>query len=165
MRPDKHRVRLSERERHELKEIVSKGEASARKIRRAHILLKADAGWTDEAISVAMEVSRQTVYEVRKQCVQDGMSKTIQRTSGRIAGSQSKTLDGVAEAHLVALTCSEPPEGQDRWTLRLLAHRMVTLTHVEAVSYETVRRVLKKTNLSLGVNRPGASHLDTMLRL
>ena len=74
------------------------------------------------------------------------VSKTIQRTSGRPAGSQPKTVDGVAEAHLVALTCSEPPEGHGRWTLRLLATRMVALEYSEAVSHETVRSVLKKTN-------------------
>jgi hypothetical protein len=85
------------------------------------------------------------------------VSKTIQRTSGRTAGSQSKALDGVAEAHLVALTCSEPPDGQARWTLRLLANRMVALEYVEAVSHETVRTTLKKTNSSLGSNRHGAS--------
>jgi hypothetical protein len=144
MRPDKHIVKLSDTERDELKRIVSTGDASARMIRRAHILLKADAGWRDDAISTAMEVSRQTVHDVRKQCVQEGVSKTIQRTSGRTAGSQSKALDGVAEAHLVALTCSEPPEGYERWSMRLLANRMVVLEYVEAISHETVRGALKK---------------------
>jgi hypothetical protein len=91
MRPDKRIVRLSEEERDELKRLVSTGESSARMIRRAQILLKADAGWTDEAIkaiSEAVAVSRQTVHDVRKQCVEEGVSKTIQRTSGRPAGSR-----------------------------------------------------------------------------
>ncbi len=144
-RTSKYKVTLSDDERAELKQLVSTGESSARMIRRAHILLKSDAGWTDEAISEALEVSRQTVHDVRKQCVQEGVSKTIQRTSGRKAGGV-KALDGVAEAHLVALTCSEPPEGHRRWTLRLLADRMVALEYVSAVSHETVRRTLKKTN-------------------
>jgi transposase len=165
MRPNKHVVRLSDTERNELKQIVSTGESSARMIRRAHILLKSDAGWTDEAICAALEVSRQTVYDVRKQGVQDGVSQTVQRTSGRKAGSQSKALDGVAEAHLVALTCSAPPEGHGRWTLRLLATRMVALEYVEAVSHETVRSVLKKTNLNPGASRHGASLPSTMRRL
>jgi hypothetical protein len=133
-------------------------------IRRAHILLKADAGWTDDAIGEALEVSRQTVHDVRKQCVQEGVSKTIQRTSGRTTGSVAKALDGVAEAHLVALTCSEPPAGHSRWTLRLLARRMVTLEYAEAVSHETVRNVLKKTNSSLGSSRRGAFRPSTMPR-
>ncbi len=164
MRPDKHIVRLSDNERNELKQIVSTGESSARMIRRAHILLKAEAGWTDEAICAALEVSRQTVHDVRKQCVQDGVSQTIRRTSGRTAGSQAKALDGVAEAHLVALMCSAPPEGHCRWTLRLLANRMVSLEYVEAVSHETVRSVLKKTNSNPGSSRRGASRPSTMQR-
>lgn len=150
MRPDKHVVKLSDSERNELKQLVSTGQTSARMIRRAHILLKADAGWTDEAICEAVAVSRQTVYDVRQQCVHEGVSQTIRRTSGRKVGGVAKTLDGVAEAHLVALTCSEPPQGHGRWTLRLLATRMVALEYVEAVSHETVRHMLKKTNLNPG---------------
>jgi len=164
MRADKYIVRLSDEERDELKRIVSTGESAARMIRRAQILLKADAGWTDEAIGEAVGVCRQTVHDVRAQCVQDGASKTIRRRSGRPAGSQPKALDGVAEAHLVALTCSEPPEGHSRWTLRLLASRMVALEYVEAVSHETVRNVLKKTNSNPGSSKPGASRPNIMRR-
>jgi transposase len=126
--------------------------------------LKADAGWKDEAIVEALGVSEQTVHTVRKQCVQDGVTKTLERKSGRPASSQVKALDGVAEAHLIALACSEPPEGRSRWTLRLLADRMVTLEYVEAVSYETVRQVLKKTNSNPGANKPGVSRLGTTQR-
>ncbi len=164
MRPDKHVVKLSDQERNELKQLVSTGEWSARMIRRAQILLKADAGWTDEMICSAVAVSRQTVHDVRKQWVEEGVSQTIRRTSGRKAGGVSKALDGVAEAHLVALTCSEPPVGHGRWTLRLLATRMVALEHVEAVSHETVRNVLKKTNLNPGANRHGAFRPGTTRR-
>lgn len=155
---NKYQVQLSDEERQQLKDVVRNGKSAARMIRRAQIVLKSAAGWTDEAISEALEVSVQTVHNVRKQCVEEGVDKTIHRKPGRTAGSQSKALDGVAEAHLVALTCSEPPEGQARWTLRLLANQMVTLEYVEAVSHETVRTTLKKTNLSLGSNRHGASH-------
>ena len=155
---NKSKVHLSDDERHSLKQIISSGHGSARAIRRAHILLKSDASWTDEAISATVAVSVQTVHDVRKQCVEEGVEKTLHRKPGRKAGQVDKTLDGVAEAHLVALTCGEPPDGQARWTLRLLANWMVVLEHVEAVSYETVRATLKKTNLSLGSNRHGASH-------
>lgn len=158
----KYRVQLSDDERDELKQIISSGRCAARTIRRAHILIKSDAGWTDEAISKAVNVSRQAVHTVRKQCVQDGVDSTLRRMPGRKVGSVAKTFDGVAEAHLVALTCSEPPEGHERWTLRLLADRMVVLEHVEAVSYETVRATLKKTSLSLGSKRLGVSRLSKM---
>ena len=161
---NKYRVQLNDDDRQSLKQIVSSGRSSARLIRRAQILLKSDDGWTDEAISAALDVSGQTVHNVRKQCVEDGVDKTIHRTSGRTAGRVAKALDGVAEAHLVALTCSEPPEGHERWTLRLLADRMVTLEHVAAVSHETVRTTLKKTHSSLGASRPGAFHPSTTRR-
>jgi transposase len=164
MHPHKYNVQLSKTERQDLQRIVSTGKAPARKIRRAQILLKADAGWRDEAIAEALGVSEQTVHTVRKQCVQDGVTKTLERKSGRPTGSQVKALDGVAEAHLIALACSEPPEGRSRWTLRLLADRMVTLEYVEAVSYETVRQVLKKTNSNPGANKPGVSRLGTTQR-
>jgi transposase len=162
MRPDKYIVQLSKDERHDLQHLVSTGKSAARMIRRAQILMKADAGWTDQDICEALEVCGQTVHDVRKQYVQEGMKKTLERKSGRPASSQVKALDGVAEAHLVALTCSEPPEGHTRWTLRLLADRMVALEYVEKVSYETVRHVLKKTNSSLGANKPGASRRGTV---
>lgn len=164
MHPHKYNVQLSNEERQDLQRIVRTGKSPARKIRRAQILLKADAGWRDEAIVEALGVSEQTVHTVRKQCVQDGVTKTLERKSGRSAGSQVKALDGVAEAHLIALACSEPPEGRSRWTLRLLADRMVTLEYVEAVSYETVRQVLKKTNSNPGANKPGVSRPGTTPR-
>lgn len=160
----KYRVHLSEAERQELKQVVSQGQSPARMIRRAQILLKSDAGETDEAISEAVMVSSQTVYTVRKQCVQEGMNASLHRTPGRKAGQVPKSLDGVAEAHLVALTCGEPPEGYERWSMRLLANRMVVLEHVEAVSHETVRVALKKMNLSRGASRCGASRPSTMPR-
>ena len=168
MHPHKYIVQLSDEERNGLQRIVSTGTSPARMIRRAQILLKSDAGWTDEAIVEALGVSEQTVHTVRKQCVQDGVKKTLERKSGRPAGSQVKALDGVAEAHLIALACSEPPEGHPCWTLRLLAGRMVALEYVEAVSHETVRNVLKKTNSSLGANTSastsGASRPSTTRR-
>ena len=139
-------IHLSDDEQQELTRIVSSGNHSARLIRRAQILLKSSDGWTDEAIGAAFGVSRQTVHTVRTQAANDGVAACLNRTAGRKAGQVAKALDGVAEAHLVALTCSEPPAGHDRWTLRLLADRMVQLEYVTAVSHETVRQGLKKTN-------------------
>src|SRR5512139_2144024 len=143
-------MHLSDDEQQELTRIVSSGNHSARLIRRAQILLRSSEGWTDEAIGAALGVSRQTVYTVRKQAVSDGVAASLNRKAGRHAGQVAKALDGVAEAHLVALTCREPPAGHERWTLRLLAEPMVQLEYVTAVSYETVRQVLKKTNSNRG---------------
>ena len=143
-------IHLSDDERQELTRMVSSGSHSARLIRRAQILLRSSEGWSDEAIGAALGVSRQTVYTVRKQALSDGVATSLKRHAGRKAGQVAKALDGVAEAHLVALTCSEPPVGHERWTLRLLADRMVQLEYVTAVSHETVRQVLKKTNSNRG---------------
>jgi transposase len=150
-------LHLSDDERDELRRLVSSGKQPVRKVRRAQILLRTTEGLTDEAIGAALGVSRQTVYEVRKQAATEGVEACLRRTSGRRPGQQPKALDGAAEAHLVALTCRKPPAGHDRWTLRLLAEQMVALEYVTAVSHETVRQVLKKTNSSPGASRSGAS--------
>lgn len=157
-------LHLSDDERHELTRRVSSGSNSARLIRRAQILLRSADGWTDDAIGAAVGVSRQTVHTVRKQAVTDGVDACLNRTSGRRPGQQATALDGVAEAHLVALTCGEPPTGHERWTLRLLAERMVALEYVTAVSHETVRQVLKKMNSNPGANKSGASRPKTTRR-
>jgi transposase len=136
-----YQVKLSEEERKELHRLVSRGSAPARMMRRAQILLKSEAGWSERAIAEAFGVSRQTVHVVRKSCVTLGVQQSLSRKPGR---KVEKVLDGVGEAHLIALTCSEPPAGQERWTLRLLAHRLVSLGHVPAISHETVRQTLKK---------------------
>ncbi len=102
-------IHLSNDERQELTRIVSSGNHPARLIRRAQILLRSSDGWTDEAIGAALGASRQTVHTVRKQTVTEGVEPTLNRKAGRKAGQVAKALDGVAEAHLVALTCSEPP--------------------------------------------------------
>jgi hypothetical protein len=146
-RMGKYEVRLSDEERVELSKMVSRGNGSARAIRRANILLKSDAGWSDEAIGQALNVSRQTIHDVRQQCVTEGVVQTLTRKPGP---RPQPRLDGVAEAHLIALTCGEPPEGRARWTLRLLAGRMVELGYVDEVSHETVRQVLKKTHSNRG---------------
>jgi hypothetical protein len=158
-------IHLSDDERHELTRIVGSGNHPARLIRRAQILLRSSNGWTDDAIGAALSVSRQTVYTVRKQAVSDGVAASLNRKAVRKAGQVAKALDGAAEAHLVALTCSEPPAGHERWTLRLLAERMVQLEYVTAVSHETVRQVLKKTSSNPGSSRCGVSRPSKTRRL
>jgi transposase len=145
----KYVVKLSEQEREELQELISKGKSSARKLLHARILLKADASeqgtsWKDEQISEALEVSVSTIERVRRQFVEEGTDAAISRRPG--SGYRELKIDGEREAHLVALACSKAPEGQGRWTLRLLTQKMVELEYIEQVSYETVRRTLKKMN-------------------
>ncbi len=146
-------VTLTSEERTTLRELISSGKAAARKLSHARILLKADSsegrsGWNDAAISQALDVGTATVERVRKRFVEEGLEAALSRRSPR--REYRRKLDGDGEAHLIALACSESPEGSARWTLRLLADRMVALEYIDELSYQTVRRVLKKTNLSLG---------------
>lgn len=148
----KHQVTLTPSQRGQLLELVSRGAAPARQVRRAHILLHADVGpqgsaWSDARIAAAVHAHAFTVTRVRRQFVAEGLESTLRR---RPAGHRPRKLDGVQEAHLVALACSEPPLGQARWTLRLLADKIVELEGVGPVSYECVRRTLKKTSSSRG---------------
>jgi hypothetical protein len=147
----KYRVRLTGEERNHLEKLVRKGKAHARKLLYARILLKADedgpASWTDERIAEALEVSVATVARERKRYFEEGLEVALMpKKPGR---PRRRVLDGRAEAHLIALACSSPPEGREHWSLRLLADRMVELGYVESLSYETVRRTLKKTTSSL----------------
>ena len=148
----RYAVVLTAFERDRLKGLLAAGMASARKLTHARILLKADQGsegpgWVDEMIAEAVEVSQPTVSRVRKQYVEQGLEAALNRRPP--TREYQRKLDGVQEAHLIALACSKPPTGQARWTLRLLADRLVELEIVEeAISYQTVRRVLKKTRSS-----------------
>ena len=149
----KYTVTLTAEERQMLQAMLSRGKAAARKLTHARILLKADAcsgepSWRDGAIADGLEVGRATVERVRTQFVEEGLEAALERRKPR--RHYPRKLDGDAEAHLVALACQEPPEGRSRWTLKLLADRMVQLEYVEQVSDQTVRRTLKKTSLSLG---------------
>jgi len=141
-------VRLSEEERAWLLTMIGRGAAPARAQLHARILLKANRGeagpeWTDGAISTALEVDPTTVARVRKLYVTEGLEAALHRkTPDRV---YRRKLDGEQEARLVAVACSEPPHGQKRWTLRLLANRLVELAVVETISYETVRQTLKQT--------------------
>lgn len=145
----KYIVTLTEEERAGLQELIGKGKAAARKLTHGRILLKADVGsggpgWRDEEISVAVEVSPGTVQRIRQLFVEEGLEAALHPRPA--ARPRPWKLDGVGEAHLIALACSEPPAGRARWTLRLLAERMVELAYVDTLSYETVRQVLKKAN-------------------
>jgi transposase len=147
----KYTVRLSEEEKIGLEKLISSGSGPARKLNHARILLKADAdgpNWPDEKIREALDTSQSTIERVREAFVLNGLDAALNRK--RPSKTLPKKLDGAQEAHLLALTCSTPPEGYARWTLRLLANRMVELEHVESLSYETVRRTLKKVTSSPG---------------
>lgn len=149
----KYIVSLTEAQRQELEQFVMTGVAAAYAINHARILLKANANqpggsWLDAEISGAIDVSVATVERLRKQFVTEGLAPCLKQRPRRCA--RSRALDGEQEAHLIAMACSAAPTGQVRWTLRLLADRMVELGQVESLSYETVRRTLKKTSLSPG---------------
>lgn len=136
-----YRVNLTAEERQELLDMTSHGRINARKMKRAQVLLRADEGLKDEAVMAAVGVSRPMVERTRKRLVEGGLTKALNEDPR--PGAKRK-LDGRAEAHLVALTCSEPPDDHEHWALRLLADKLVELGVVESVSYETVRQTLKK---------------------
>ncbi len=153
MRQTKYAVVLTEADRARLRTLVGSGAAPARTLTHARILLKANQGeggpaWTDAAIADAVEVHPATVARVRRSCVEDGLDAALERKSPD--RTYPRVLDGAAEAHLVALTCSAPPEGRERWTLRLLADELVRLEVVAAVSHEAVRQTLKQTRSNRG---------------
>ncbi len=149
----KHRVTLTESERASLGRQIATGSAPAHDILHARILLKADEGpsgpgWIDAAIAAALDTSTSTVERVRRRFAEQGLEAATRRRRPR--REYRRKLDGEQEAHLVALACTPPPVGRRRWTLRLLADKLVELEVVGPVSYQTVRRVLKKTNSSRG---------------
>jgi len=144
----KYIVRLTEEERNQLKKLVNSGRGPARMFTRARILLKADENgpaWSDKMISEALDITVQTIERVRKQLVEEGFDAALSRREYKQKISRKK-IDGEVEAHLIALSCSEPPEGRARWTLRLLADKIVELGYVDSISHEAIRQVLKKTN-------------------
>jgi transposase len=137
----KYIVKLEADEREQLLEMTRKGKIGARKMKRAQILLKADEGWKDKEIIQALNTNRSTVERTRKRLVEGGLDKALNEDP---RPGQRVKLAGNAEAHLVALTCSDAPGGRDHWPLRLLADKLVELGVVESVSHETVRRTMKK---------------------
>jgi transposase len=146
-------VTLTADERSSLQALIAKGKAAAQKRLHAQILLKADVGpegdgWKDRQITEAFEVGRSTVERVRQRLVEEGLEAALTRKPQQ--NRVPHKIDGATEAHLIAAACGKPPEGRKRWTLQLLADRLVVLELVESVSYETVRRTLKKTKSSRG---------------
>lgn len=143
----KYEVRLSEGERTRLTEISRKGHEPAYKIRHANVLLKADAngpGWTDKRIVESFNVSPNTVLNIRKRYAEEGLERALNLNRPEEPPHKRK-LDGAAEARLIALSCSAPPAGHARWNLKLLADKAVEMEIVDSISYETVRKTLKKT--------------------
>jgi hypothetical protein len=143
----KYIVRLSEQERNSLNEVVKKLKGSSQKVRRAQILLKADAdscAWTDSHIAEAFGCRRQTVEMIRQRFVECGFQETLEGKQ-RSSPPTEKLLDGEQEAKVIAMRLGPPPKGYANWTLRLLARKVVELEIVDAISHETVRRTLKKT--------------------
>lgn len=147
----KYIVRLTAEEQAHLSQMIRSGKAAARALLHARILLKADSSpeapaWSDEAIGEALEAHATTVARVRQRFVEEGLEAALrpQPTTRRY----ERKLAGQAEAHLIALACGPVPEGQAKWTLRLLADKLVELQHVPSISHETVRQTLKKTNCS-----------------
>lgn len=139
----KYIVTLSSQERQALLDLTKSGEVSARKMKRAMILLRADEGWKDEKIVAALSSSGSTVERIRKRYVEGGLDKALNEDPR--PGARKK-LDGRAEAHIIALACSEEgPDESANWTLRAIAEELVDLGLVDSISHEAVRQVLKKT--------------------
>jgi transposase len=143
--PQKHVVQLGDGDRRQLQSLLRAGRCSARALTRARVLLKADDGLSDEQIAEELDVGLSLIYEVRHRFARQGLDATLHRRPSPPRPDQRK-LDGDGEAHLIALACSTPPAGHGRWTLRLLADRLVELAITDHVSHETVRTVLKKTS-------------------
>ena len=149
-----YKITLTSEEREQLTEITRTGTHAAKKIIHALILLNVDKGpfagerQTNEDICKVLKIGMRTIDRVKKRFVEDGFEASLKMApTSRV---YDKLVDGDMEAHLIALACGEPPKGFARWSLRLLADKLVELQIVESISYETVRRTLKKTNLSLG---------------
>src|SRR3972149_9698816 len=155
----KYIVKLSKDEREDLRAITSKGNHKSQKILNAQILLGCDEGEfqtkrsTNEEIARVLGTSMRKIDRVKKRFVMGGMEAVLTKNKGKRV--YEKKVDGDFEAHLIALSCSEPPEGYARWSLRLLADKVVELKYVEDISHETIRRVLKKTKLNPGDSKVG----------
>jgi transposase len=148
----KYVVELTSEERRQLEGLVKKGKVAGYKIRHAQMLLKADQGrqgpgWRDKQIAQAFGAHLTTVERLRKRFVEEGLEAALERNKRK---NYTRKLDGDGEARLIAIACSEPPEGRNEWTLRLLADRLVELSVVDNISHMTVSRTLKKTNSSPG---------------
>ena len=148
----KYIVELTSKERKQLQQLVKKGKVPGYKIRHAQMLLKTDQGnkgqgWPDAQVAEVFAAHVTTVERLRKRFVEQGLEAALERNK---RNNYARKLDGNGEAHLIAIACSDPPTGRSEWSLRLLADRLVELSVVDSISYMTVSRTLKKTNLSRG---------------
>lgn len=156
----RYKVTLEKEERESLQRITEKGSHKSQKVLNALILLNCDEGDFQEhrpknsEVAAVLQVSMRKIDRVKKKLVEDGLEVALNGRKGERV--YKKKADGDFEAHLVALSCSEPPEGFSRWSLRLLADRAVELNYIDSISYETVRRVLKKRNKAL--EKEGVGH-------
>ena len=150
----KYKVELTQSERSALIETSGRGKPLARTVKRALALLKADQGLADREVAEAVSLSAATVARVRRRFVEEGVEAAI---NDRARPGRGRKLNGRQEAHLVAITCSNAPEGHAHWTLQLLADQVVAMEFAGSISLETVRQILKKTNSSHGRKRNGAS--------
>lgn len=155
----KYKVTLEREERDELGAIARKGSHKSQKVINALILLNCDEGefqtgrMKNEDVAAVLKISMRKIDRVKRRFVEEGLEVALNGRKGERV--YKRKADGDFEAHLVALSCSEPPKGYARWSLRLLADQVVELDYIESISYETVRRVLKKTKLSLGERKDG----------
>jgi transposase len=145
----KYKVTLTKEEREQLNGIISKGTHSAQLYRTAYILLNCDEGkWgdklTNEQVSKVLQISMRMIDRIKQKFVEEGFEACLERKP--LSRTKAKKVDGDLEAHLIALSCGKPPKGFSRWSLRMLADKMVELKYTENISHETVRRVLKKTS-------------------
>lgn len=152
----KYRFCLTDNEKQELNQMISHGKRNARQILDALILLNCDESEgkkpSDETVGEFLKVGKLRVHRVRKRFFESGMDGVFDLPHG---GGRAKRIDGDFEAHLIALSCGEPPDGHSQWSLRLLADKMVELKYIKGVSHETIRQVLKKTNSNLGKRTNG----------
>lgn len=155
----RYKVTLEKEEREELEAIVKKGSHKSQKVINALILLNCDEGlyqsrsMKNEDIAAVLRISMRKIDRVKRRFVEEGVEATLRKRRGKRI--YERKVDGDVEAHLIALSCTKPPEGFERWSLRLLADRVVELQYVDSISYETVRRVLKKRNKTLAQARVG----------
>jgi transposase len=154
----KYRIALTKAEHDELMAIIDKGHHSSQTFRTAYVLLNCDEGKysqkvTNEQMSKVLKIGMRTIDRIKKKFVEEGFEASLERRP--TSRQYDRIADGETEAHLIALSCSKPPTGYGKWSLRLLADRMVELNYVEDISYETVRRILKKTNLNRGKLKSG----------
>ena len=153
MAQEKYAVQLPEADRTQLEGLIRKGQRSARVINRARILLKTDEGWSASQVAQALDTSPRTVFRTKRRYAEEGLDGVLH---DHPQANRHRKLDDRGEACLIALACSDAPEGRDRWTLRLLADQVVELGVVESLSHETVRLKLKKTSSNPGASSSGA---------